>query len=188
MIVCAGESEGFNFATPIGVGLIDSTINLTRIALFDKPEFLIFIGSAGSYGNYKPFDIVESSIGANIELSFWQNISYTPIDNVVEATRYRDNNKQVENSDRVIINSSNYITTDSDLSKKYLQHNIDLENMEFFSVMKVAYEFDIPVLGIFVVTNYTNSNAHSDFVKNHKRAKKLLIEYMLKRYRGLKNS
>ena len=149
MIVSAGNNETFSFATPIGVGLIESTINLTRLALFDKPDFLIFIGSAGSYGEYKVFDIVESMIASNIELSFWQNNSYTPIDNVIEAKNYNSDSK-------IIVNSSNYITTNKELSKNFLKHNIHLENMEFYSVAAVAKEFEIPLLGIFVVTNYTD--------------------------------
>lgn len=58
MILCAGNNESFSFATPIGVGLIESTINLSRLCLFDKPEFILFIGSAGSYGEQNIFDIV----------------------------------------------------------------------------------------------------------------------------------
>ena len=72
MIVCAGKSETFSFASSIGVGLIESAMNLTRICMFDKPDYIIFIGSAGSYGNYKLFDIVESSNASNIELSFFR--------------------------------------------------------------------------------------------------------------------
>ena len=180
MIVCAGNNETFSFATPIGVGLQESAINLTRIALFDKPDFLIFIGSAGSYGSYKIFDIVESMTASQIELSFWQNNSYTPIDNVIEAKNSNSNSK-------VIVNSSNYITTNLTLSKEYLKRNIHLENMEFFSVLSIAKEFDIPVLGIFVVTNYTDKNAHKDFIKNHQKAKELLSEYIYKKYKDLKN-
>jgi len=180
MIVCAGNNETFSFATPIGVGLQESAINLTRIALFDKPDFLIFIGSAGSYGSYKIFDIVESMTASQIELSFWQNNSYTPIDNVIEAKNSNSNSK-------VIVNSSNYITTNLTLSKEYLKQNIHLENMEFFSVLSIAKEFDIPVLGIFVVTNYTDKNAHKDFIKNHQKAKELLSEYIYKKYKDLKN-
>ena len=48
MIVCAGRNETFPFAQTIGVGLIESAINLTRLCLFDKPEYLLFVGSAGS--------------------------------------------------------------------------------------------------------------------------------------------
>ena len=182
MIICAGNNETFEFATAIGVGLIESAMNLTRLALFDKPEFLIFIGSAGSYGKYKPFDIVESSIGANIENSFWSGGSYTPLDNVIEA--YHDENVSRETID--IVNSSNYITTDDTIWDSYRKQNIELENMEFFSVLKIAQEFEIPVLGILVVTNYCNSTAHDDFISNHEKAKYLLSQYMLDKYKELK--
>ena len=182
MIVCAGNNETFPFATPIGVGLVESTINLTRLALFDKPEFLIFIGSAGSYGKYKIFDIVESMTASQIELSFWQNNSYTPIDNVIEASKVKDE----KNREKIIVNSSNYICTNIELAKYYVNHNIHLENMEFFSVLKVAQEFEIPVLGIFVVTNYTDKNAHEEFIKNHKKAKELLTKYIYEKYKDLR--
>ena len=85
MIICAGNNETFQFATSVGVGLIESAINTTRLCLFDKPDYLIFIGSAGSYGKYNIFDIVESSSGSNIELSFLEGNSFTPIDNVIST-------------------------------------------------------------------------------------------------------
>jgi nucleoside phosphorylase len=173
MIISAGNEEVFNFATPIGVGLIDSAINLTRLCLFDKPDFLIFIGSAGSYGNKKIFDIIETSSASNIEHCFLQKQCYTPIDNIITIE------KKV--SRETIVNSSNYITTDELISKAYLKLGIELENMEFFSVLKTAKEFNIPVKGIFVVTNYCNKNAHSEYIKNIKHAKKKLIDYLIKR-------
>jgi nucleoside phosphorylase len=49
-----------------------------------------------------------------------------------------------------------------------LDNGVGIENMEFFSILSVAKEFEIPVAGIFVITNYTNENAHEDFLKNHK--------------------
>lgn len=55
-----------------------------------------------------------------------------------------------------IVNSSNYITTNSELASNYNNYGIGIENMEFFSVVQVAREFEIPVAGIFVITNYTN--------------------------------
>ncbi|MCH9814810.1 MAG: purine-nucleoside phosphorylase [Epsilonproteobacteria bacterium] len=185
MIVCAGNNETFPFATPIGVGLVESAMNLTRMALFNKPEFLIFIGSAGSYGKYEIFDVVESSIGANIENSFLTGGSYTPIDNVIEA--YHHEKTDVSRETNCIVNSSNYITTDENLSKFYRKHHIELENMEFFSVLKIAQEFEIPVLGIFVVTNFCNSNAHDTFIKNHTKAKEILTAYLLEKYKELKS-
>ena len=164
MIISAGNKEMFDFATSIGVGLIESTINLTRICLFDKPNFLIFIGTAGSYGNKKIFDVVESSSASNIENCFLTKTCYTPIDNVISFAK--------DVSRETIVNSSNYITTDEKIAKKYLNINIEIENMEFFSVMSVAKKFEIPTLGIFVVTNYCNENAHNDYIKNLTKAKK----------------
>ena len=183
MFVCAGNNETFPFATPIGVGLIESAMNLTRLALFDKPEFLIFVGSAGSYGKYKPFDIVETSVAANIELSFLENKAYTPIDNVIEAYQKED---EVSRETKDIVNCSNYISKDFELVQRFRKFNIELENMEFFSVLKISQEFQIPVLGIFVVTNYCDKDAHESFLKNHEEAKLKLMEYVVKKYEKLR--
>lgn len=173
MILCAGRSETFSFAHPIGVGLIETAINLTRVCLFDKPDFLLFIGTAGSYTkDLKPFDIVESSTASNIELSFFRNDSYTPLDNVLNSET-----KFVEN--QTIVNSSNYISTNYELTQNFLEHNIKIENMEFYSLLQVAKEFDIEIGGIFIVTNYCNENAHQDFIKNHNEAMKRLTEYLV---------
>lgn len=177
MIVCAGNNETFDFATPVGVGLIESTINLTRLCLFDKPEFLLFVGSAGSYGELNIFDIVESKTASNIELSFLANDAYTPIDNVISTN--------TTNKKDIIINSSNYISTNEELTRKFLKFGIGAENMEFFALLRVAQEFDIPAGGVFCITNYTNKDAHSDFLKNHERAKQMLSEHIKKRLREL---
>jgi nucleoside phosphorylase len=177
MIICAGNSETFDFATPMGIGLIESTINLTRLCLFDKPEFLLFIGTAGSYGEKKIFDIVESKTASNIELAFLNNDAYTPLNNVISTntTNKRD----------TIVNSSNYISTNEELTKKFLKLGIGIENMEFFAFLKVAQEFNIPAGGVFCITNYTNKIAHEDFVKNHEKAKELLSLHVKRRIEEL---
>lgn len=172
MIVCAGNNETFPFALPIGVGLVDSAINLTRLCLFDKPEYILFIGSAGSYGEHNILDIVESSNASNIELSFFNDDSYTPIDNVIKT-------EKTNLKSDTIINSSNYITTNEETSKEFTKYGIGCENMEFFSVVKVAQEFDLDVKGIFVITNYTNKNAHKDFISNHNKAMDKLVNHLL---------
>jgi nucleoside phosphorylase len=179
MIICAGNSETFPFATPVGVGLIESAINLTRIALFDKPDFLVFVGSAGSYGKYRIFDIVESTIGANIEQSFLTKESYTPIDNVIEAY---GTDRDVSHETKIIVNSSNYITKSKTKSELFRKIGVELENMEFFSVLSIAKEFEIPVLGIFIVTNFCFENAHEEFIKNHSQAMERLTNYIVNKY------
>ena len=170
MILSAGKEEIFSFARPIGIGLIESAINLTHICLFDRPNSLIFIGSAGSYNpkKHKIFDIITSSSASQIETSFLQKKSYTPIDNFVTATDSRE----------TIINSSNYITTDKVFALAFDSLGFEIENMEFYSVVKVAKEFNIPVKGVFVITNYCDENAHTEYLKNIKQAKIILINYL----------
>jgi nucleoside phosphorylase len=177
MIICAGNNETFNFAQPMGVGLVEIAMNLTRLCLFDKPEFILFVGSAGSYGDAKIFDIIESKTASNIELAFLSNDAYTPLDNVVTTN--------LTNVKDIVVNSSNYISTNEELTKNFLKFGVGIENMEFFAVLKIAQEFNIPAGGVFCVTNFTNANAHEDFLKNHEEAKKLLAEHVKKRINEL---
>ena len=177
MIICAGNNETFDFAQPTGIGMVETAMNLTRLCLFDKPEFLLFIGSAGSYGEHKIFDIVESKTASNIELSFLTNDAYTPLDNVVTTN--------TENVKDIVVNSSNYISTNKELTEKFIKLGIGIENMEFFAVLQVAQEFNIPAGGVFCVTNFTDSYAHQDFLKNHEKAKILLSEHVKTRIKEL---
>jgi nucleoside phosphorylase len=170
MIICAGESEQFSFAKSMGIGLIDMSINLTQECITNPPKSIIFVGSAGSYGNKNIFDILESRNATNIENSFFNANSYSPIDNTISHENI---------THKIFVNSSNYITTDFNLAKSYLSKNIEIENMEFYAVAKVAQKFNIPVRGIFIVTNYCNENAHRDFLQNHKVAMKKLTEYII---------
>jgi len=190
MIVCAGNNETFPFAVPVGMGLCESAVNLTRMALMNVPEFLLFIGSAGSYGAFEIFDIVESKAASQIELSYLLKKSYTPLENNVIVS---DENVSREtplhalaDADRpIIVNSSNYITTDFELAKRFNRLGIGLENMEFYAVMQVARTFDIPCGGIFVVTNYCDGRAHDDFLVNHGEAMSRLTQYLKKRIPNL---
>jgi nucleoside phosphorylase len=162
MIICAGKSEQFDFAMPVGIGMMEVAINLTRLCEVKKPDYILFIGTAGSYGEKKIFDIVESKTASNIENSFFSGKSYSPIDNVVTSLK--------DVSRETLVNSSNYITTDEKIGKYYTAQNVQIENMEFFAVMKVAQFYKISAGGIFVVTNYCDENAHDDFLKNQKEA------------------
>ena len=154
----------------MGIGMVDMSINLTKLCIESKPSFIFFVGTAGSYGEHNIFDIVESKTAANIENSFFNARAYTPIDNVVSTAE--------DVSRETIVNSSNYITTDESLSKHYLSNNIHLENMEFFAVLKVAKAFNIPVAGAFIVTNYCDAKAHQTFLDNHTEAMKRLTKYI----------
>lgn len=173
MFVCA-KGEKFEFAREIGVGLVGASIELTNLVLKELPESIIFIGSAGSYD--KNIDLLEIFVGTQatqIESSFINGDSYTPIDNHIQCVSHETNKAK-----QATINSSNYITTSESIAKRMLQAGILLENMEFFSVLSVAKHFEIPCLGIFCVTNYCDSNAHSDFIIHHTQAESLLKDFV----------
>lgn len=217
MFICA-KGESFSFTREIGVGLVESASLLTSLILRENPKFLIFVGSAGSYDkDIGLFDIFTSCSATQIEYSFTQDKSYTPIDNKVEIVSYETSQILHKDSTKIIcdsanqqsdtdssdcdtiphdstksqhifknaleamrdfpssiVNSSNYICTDILYAKQMKNVGITLENMEFFSVLKVAKYFKIPAFGIFCVTNYCDKNAHNDFLANHKNAQKAL--------------
>ncbi len=174
-ILSAGHNELFDFTTPIGIGLIQSSISLTQLILNEKPKALVFIGTAGSYGTCMPFDLLISHTATNIETGYFSNTCYTPIQNKI-ATTPLNVSCETTNSDYSIINSSNYITTNKQVGEKYEKLGIKAENMEFYTVLTVANKFNIPAIGIFVITNYCDNNAHADFIKNHEKAKSILIK------------
>ena len=172
MIISAGRNEIFDFALPMGVGLVDMGINLTKFLCENGrnlPSEIIFVGSAGLYKDGEVFEIYESSLAANIEISSLENKSYSPIEGEIASVVPRGTYK---------VNSSNFITTDQNLAHKLFDRGYFLENMEFYAVLKVAQKFQIPAYGIFVATNFCDKNAHADFIKNHGQAKKELEKYI----------
>lgn len=184
MIVCAGESESFEFALPVGIGLVQSAMNLTKILCQrgeNLPDEIIFIGSAGLYKDGEIFEIFESRVGANIEISSLENKSYTPCKSEISSVKIDKTNFSLVSHETIRVNSSNFITTDENLAHKLSQLGYTLENMEFFAILQVANEFKIPARGIFVATNFCNQNAHNDFIKNHNKAKDILVKSLKER-------
>lgn len=185
MIISAGQNEIFDFALPMGVGLVDMSINLTKFLCENQrnlPDEILFVGSAGIYKDGEIFGIYESAAGANIEISSLEDKSYTPCKKEISSIQICDKNLNTKVSHETIrVNSSNFITTDENLAYRLAELGYALENMEFFAVLKVATKFKIPARGIFVATNFCNQNAHEDFVKNHQKAKGILINSLKER-------
>ena len=172
MIISAGQNEIFPFSLPMGVGLMDMSINLTKFLCENRqnlPSEIIFVGSAGLYKEGEILKIYESSVAANIEISSLENKSYSPTESEIASIVPRGTCK---------VNSLNFITTDQNLAHELFDRGYFLENMEFFAVLKVAQKFQIPAYGIFVATNFCDKNAHADFIRNHEQAKKELEKYL----------
>lgn len=166
---CAGQMEQIGFAYPLGVGLIESAINLTKFFMQNSCDEALFLGSCGSYGKRSIFEIIESDSASNIELSLLLGESYTPIPNQI---------KMGLNVPHGTINSSNYITSSKKNAELYLARGLEGENMEFFSFLQVAKRFGVKAKGIFVVTNYCYEDARKEYAKNYKKALSYLIEYV----------
>ena len=205
MFICVGSSEDFSFAKSVGVGLVDSAIGLSAICLQHAPSHIVFVASAGSYDSSVNIgDVFYSFCATQIEMSFLQNLSYTPIDNAISSEDSifskdfgKDSNVSHETFLRsifgvsrsfevphVVVNSSNYITNTSEFNSRMLHAGVRLENMEFFSVLSVARHFNVPCVGIFCISNHVGKDAHSEFKANHVRVKKILSEFVYSHFRA----
>ncbi|MBR2495366.1 purine-nucleoside phosphorylase [Helicobacter sp.] len=180
MIVCAGRSEIISYAVPIGVGLIEASMGLMRLCLREYVEKLVFVGSAGAYCYEIPLlSLCVSTRAAQIESSFIFRSSYTPLDNYIESNVSQETLQAKARCLRdVIVNSSNYITMDSRICAAMCGVGIMVENMEFFSLLRVAQDFNIPAYGVFCITNYCDTNAQKDFIANHTVAKQKLEAFI----------
>ncbi len=174
MIVCAGGNENFPFAKAIGIGLVESVFYLTQICFNEKPSKLIFIGTCGLYDKGKLLEIYKSSHAFNIEFSKISNAFYTPAKNEIYIENENVSSKTIK------INSSNYICQNSHAAKEFANLGFFAENMEAFSVLSVAKNLNIQAECILCATNFCNENAHKDFMKNHKKAKEKLENYLKK--------
>lgn len=186
--MCAGNNESFSFAHAIGVGLVESASNLTKICMRGGVGEIIFIGSAGAYDtSLNLLDLHICFAATQIEHSLFQGSSYTPLQNSIQSNAplpkflagfLQEHNKIVSCGTKRV-NSSNYITIDSQIAKAFSMQGISLENMEFFSVLQIANFFKIPCCGIFCVSNYCASNAHEEFLRNHKSVKAKLEAFCM---------
>jgi nucleoside phosphorylase len=180
MIVCAGKNENFSFAKTIGIGLVESSINLTKLILEKKPKNLLFIGSAGSYGKAKIGESICTNVATNIEIGYFEKLSYSPKSECFNGIK---NNVSHETLANLIVNSSNYITSNKAKSEIFRKNGLDIENMEFFSILSVGQQFNIQTLGLFYITNYCFENAHMEFIKNHEKAKETLEIEVVKNFK-----
>ncbi|MBZ7994543.1 purine-nucleoside phosphorylase [Campylobacter canadensis] len=164
MIICAGNTENYDFAKSVGVGNIQVAINLSKIILENKVKRLIFVGSMGLYTKENElFSIFEFDDANNIELSSLNNQSYTPLNSTISSK----------------LNSNNFICKDFSLANKmYEKYSFIGENMEAFGFFSCAKYFNINAKAILIATNYCDENAHSTYLNNYKKANELLENYL----------
>ena len=179
MFVCAGKIERFDFASPIGIGLVESAASVAIMCEAKKPDKIVFIGTAGSYGAVKIGEIVRATRSISIEPAFFSGRAYTPLPTVPIASEKCDVSRETTS---IIINSPNFITTDMSVWKSFTIRHIHLENMEFYAVVKTSKRYGVDVEGVFGVTNYCNKAAHRDFIKHHEAMMAKLEAYIKQHY------
>ena len=195
LIVCAGKNEIFSFATSIGVGLVQASVGLTQLCLEKKPEKLVFIGTCGIYKralenfdgvnlNEKSHDfssqsqeiqslnlleIYETRHAFNVEASSFLGDFYSPAACEINLNVSYETKK---------CNSSNYICADERVAARFAAMGLELENMEAFAVLSVAAKFGVDAVCFLCATNFCDSQAHQNFIKNHAQAKKNLENFL----------
>ena len=75
-------------------------------------------------------------------------------------------------------NSSNYICADERVAARFAAMGLELENMEAFAVLSVAAKFGVDAVCFLCATNFCDSQAHQNFIKNHAQAKKNLENFL----------
>lgn len=168
MLFCAGNNENFAFAKAIGIGMVQSAINLSDFISKNKVDEIVFVGTCGLYKNGNLLEIYESKIATNHEISDILGLSYSPLD--LSKVSYETLG--------LIVNSSNFITQNKEIAYKFAKLGYFMENMEFYGVLEVAKHHDIPAFGIFCATNFCDENAHESFIRNHAKAKEKLEIYI----------
>ena len=175
LIVCAGGNENFSFAKGVGIGLFEASLGLYELCfkalnLKQKLDKIIFIGTCGLYDEKDELlKIYESSHCFNIEFSKLCGNFYSPISNEIKINVSRETYK---------CNSSNFICADKKAARKFSKFGLKLENMELFSILKVAEKFKISATSYLCATNFCDEKAHENFIKNHAFAKKKLENFL----------
>lgn len=165
---CEAEIAGIdtNLSTAIlGVGYLEAALNLQQIIQQQKITEIIFIGTAGSYHNNLQIGDIVSVTKSSLLLGL--NKAYAPID----YESFMASNTDVQFVS-VMCLSSLEITSDEASSKQIYQHYQEqylVENMELYGVAKVANMNNIPWSAYLGITNYTNANAHQDWLEHNVR-------------------
>ncbi len=179
-LICAAWNEEIKsvsaatLVAALGIGYLEAALELTRILdQHQNISEIIFLGTCGSYNQDLAIgDIVTVSSARLLELGEAQGLAY----NVRKGLSYESG------AEGLPCLCSMEITKSSELSARILEYygfKQAVENMELFGVARVATERGIKWSARLAVTNYTDLNAHQDWLVNHQQLSKQLGESLL---------
>lgn len=141
MLVCAGKNENLCYAAPIGVGLVEASLGLTRLMLGGAREVenIIFVGSAGAYSKEILIgDMFFSVEATQIESSFLKGGSYTPIDNVVKMEEVDFDTFGVVLAKKFFCDRNIATENVADIERKKMDKNVSYETFKTLGQQKMG--------------------------------------------------
>lgn len=158
----------------LGIGYLEAALKLEAILNANLGiKKILFTGTAGAYSkNLEIGEFVDVGLSALLNLGTVQGLSYTIKDTY---PLYKSNST----NSNILCLSSLEITQDDNCSKLILDYYLGLdcfarahndrlilvENMELYGIAKVANAHQIPWSALLRITNYTNKNAHKDYLQ-----------------------
>ena len=136
-----------------GVGMVNMSISLTKKLCYEKYDFVINIGVAGSFNkNFKNGDVVEVIEDTFSEVGYYDDANFKLFANMDLNTTYLSPSKTYLDKVRsVTVNCVSGNVKQIQALKKRL--NPDIENMEGAAFFQVCENFSIPCLQIRSVSN-----------------------------------
>ena len=123
----------------VGIGKINSAMNLTEILYEEKPELVINFGSCGNLKDHKVGEVMEvGTVYNNIDVRPFAKYGCTPESDSCEI-------KLSESGINCFTTDQIYDNTRSDYAKKYLEmiEKCDIVDMECYALAFVCRQFGI---------------------------------------------
>jgi futalosine hydrolase len=159
LLVVATEQEIFEHkfkectVLVTGVGMVNTSIQLTKELLQHKYDLVINMGIAGSFNNVLNFgNVVEVVDDSFSELGFENGVEFEQFSDFELATKYSVEGKTDLQKVKGITVNTVHGNEDS-IAEIIDRLNPDVESMEGAAVFKVCQEFSIPCVQVRAISN-----------------------------------
>jgi nucleoside phosphorylase len=159
---------------PLGIGFLDASIELSRLLSTNSQiNKIIFLGTAGTCKkNLAIGEILSIKSTSLLNLGTRIDLSYSPIkNNLIESKKVFSGFKAAHCLTSIEITKKENLVLDDE--------EFILENMELFGIARTAEKFSIEWSALLSVTNFVGSNAHQEWLLNHKECSKNLCKKFL---------
>ena len=135
-----------------GVGMVNTTLGLTRRLNKKTYDLVINIGVAGAFNNLKIGDVVEVTEDIFSEIGFEDGTSFSVFTDFDLKTKYKVEGKtKLQQTKGITVNTIH--GNEASITEIKNRLNPDVESMEGAACFKVCQEFDIPCVQIRAISN-----------------------------------